>query len=96
MPGSMLNALPGSSGSSVARDEVRILVGFEPDAVAGAVDEPVAEPARRDDPASGRVDRPRTSCPTVAARTACSCASTRTRVHVTHLGGRLAHHEHRA
>ena len=52
----MLNAWPGSSGSRLPDDEVRVLVRLEPDAVPGAVDEAVAEPAGGDDAARGGVD----------------------------------------
>ena len=56
MPGSMLNAWPGFERLPVARHEVRLFVGLEPDAVAGAVDEPLAEPTGGDHPPGGRVD----------------------------------------
>ena len=56
MPGSMLNALPTSSGRVVARHDVRILVALEADAVAGAMDEVLAEAGVGDHLAAGRID----------------------------------------
>ena len=47
MPGSIENAIPGSSTSVVALDDVRLLVRLEADAVARAVDEVLAEARRR-------------------------------------------------
>ena len=49
--------MPGSSGSRVARDDVRLLVRLQADAVAGAVDEVLAVAGRGDDVAGGGVDR---------------------------------------
>ena len=93
MPGSMLNAWPGCERQVVAGDDVRVLVRLDADAVAGAVDEPVAEPGVGDHVARGGVD--------VLARRADGRRPHRPllrvdehRVGVAHLGVGLAHDEH--
>ena len=56
MPGSTLNAWPGSSGSVLPDDDVGVLVLLHADAVARAMDELLAEAGRGDDVAGGAVD----------------------------------------
>ena len=56
MPGSIENACPGTSRVGVAGDDVRIFVGFDADAVTGAVDEVVAVAVLGDDAPADGVD----------------------------------------
>ena len=67
MPGSMEKAWPATSGLRLPGDDVGVLVLLDADAVAGAVDEPLAVAGVGDDVAGGGVDRPRTAVPTTAA-----------------------------
>ena len=46
-PGSTLNAMPGLERQRVAADDVGVFVHVEADAVAGAVQEPLAQPGVR-------------------------------------------------
>ena len=59
----------------VARDQVRLLVPFEADAMPGPVDEPLAVARAVDDAARDRVDRARTRRPAGRAAVASACAS---------------------
>ena len=56
MPGSIENAWPGTSGSGVAGDDVRILMGLDADAVTGAMDEEVAVAVLGDDASADGID----------------------------------------
>ena len=80
--------MPTTRGDAVADDDVGVLVLLDADAVAGAVDEPLAVPGVGDDVAGGGVDGLRRGADP-AGRHRGGLGLVEHRVDLGHLGGRL-------